>query len=591
MPSYQSFKGRQYFAPAVIVDVKNELVAPPPLGKSIAVFGDFPQLESGKVYTFTQGGTSTIEELYPQVAKLRNYNSFWRNPVSDLDGQADALSFINCGSNTQASADVDQAATASAGATFKARYWGTDGNNFAFRLETPDSTTTDGAGIQLSLDDNYYRIRTFAPGLGSDVRYEFGYPSQFKLTVNDSVGSEGASISCEDGVLTIDPDSGDAVTFTLADFGSSDDLADAINNTVWSSNAITTAEVLGYDVEPKYFDELSETLADGDSQTFYAHNRALEIGLQSIPSAAIELSFTDGRYRYLAPTSGDSAAAIPTKTTLSGGTQSSADATTYASVFTDTEILGKDFTTCVLESTSASIHRQLKNYIEQSDLLQKERNGWVAAPANLTIDAVYGQYVLPMNSPRISVVAQEITYSDYRGNRKSGTTADCAVLLACIQGGLAIAQPLTSVIPNIIDTTENWNREQDADKLVRKGITAIRLNLNNDLSVIRSVTSYLKDNELYNCELSVRESADASARDLRRFLTTELGSKITSATKDRLKQLAQERLTLHRDQGIIFGFKNVKVRVSGDAAFIEYDVALSNPLNFIRVTANIVSEL
>lgn len=591
MPSFQTFKGRQYFAPAVIVDTKNELVAPPPLGKSIAIFGDFPQLESSKVYTFTQGGAASIEEIYPQVSKLRNYNSFWKNPIADIDGQAEAISFINCGGNTQASADVNQSSVATTGATFKARYWGIAGNSFAFRLETPDSTTTDASGIRLSADDKYYRIRTFAPGLGSDVRYEFGYPSQLQLAVSDSVGSAGASIECAQGVLSIDPADGDAVEFILSDFGSVDDLVDAINNTVWTGDCVITASALGYDVEPQYYDEFAENVADGESIDCYAHNRALELGLASIPDCAIELSFTDGRYRYLEATSGDSAASIPTKVTLSGGTESAATPSTYGAIFIDPEILGKDFTTCVVESTSASVHAQLKNYLDESELRQKERNGWVPAPADLSINSVFGQYVNPLKSPRISVVAQEITYLDAKGNIKAGTTSDCAVLMACIQGAVSLSQPITSIIPNIVDTSEAWNREQDADLLVRKGIVAIRLNVNNELSVIRSITSWLKDNELYNCEVSVRESGDASARDLRRYLTSELGSKITSATKDKLRQLAQERLTLHRDQGIIFGFKNVKVNISGDAAFIEYDVALSNPLNFIRVTANIVSEL
>lgn len=590
MPSFQTFKGRQYFAPAVIVDTKNELVAPPPLGKSLAIFGDFPELEASKVYTFTTSGTASIEELYPRVTKLRNYNKFWKNSIVDVDGQAEAISFINCGTNTQAAADVDQASQAVTGASFKSRYWGTAGNRFAFRLETPDSTTTDPAGIRLALDGNYYRVRTWAPGLGSDVRYEFGYPSQLQLEVRDAVGANGAQITCASGILTIDPDDGDAETFTLADFGSVDDLVDAINNTVWGGDAVITAVALGYDVEPKYYDEFDESLADGDDQVIYAHNRALELGLESIADSAVLIDFSD-RYRYLAPTGGDSSAANPTKVTLSGGTQTLASASSYSTVLSSPEILGKDFTTCVIESTTASVHSQFKNYITESELNQKERNGWIPAPSDLSISSIFGQYVNPLKSPRLSVVGQDIIYTDYQGNRKTGTTVDCAVLMACIQGAVSIAQPLTSIIPNIIDTSEAWNREQDADSLVRKGIVAIRLNINNELSIIRSITSYLKDNVLYNCEVSVRESGDASARDIRRFLTSELGSKITSATKDKLKQLAEERLRLHRDQGIIFGFKNVKVNIVGDAAYIEYDVALNDGLNFIKITANIVSEL
>lgn len=588
MPSFQTLKGRQYFAPAVIVDVKNELVAPPPLGKSIAIFGDFPHLEAGKVYTFTQGGASTIEELYPNVPKLRRYNQFWRNPISGGDGQADAISFINCGSNTQASADhPNDDSSVTDAAEFKSRFWGTAGNTFAYRLETPDSTTTDPAGIRLEAGESYYRIRAWAPGLGSDISYEFGLPAQFKLSVEDAVGSGTADVDLTAGILTIDPSDGSAATFTLADFDGTDSLVDAINNTVWGGDVVISAEAQAYDVHPSNYDEFDETIIDGASLELYAHGKALEDGLAAIPDAPISVTFKDGRYRLLGANGGDAFAVSPLRTTLSGGTQSAASASSYSSVFLGAEALGKDFTTCAVESTTASVHKSFQRYLSESALGQKERNGYVPAPANQTISAIYGQYVLPLNDARISVVGQEISYTDYKGSRIDGSTADCAVFMACLQGALAIAQPLTAVVANILDTSEAWTRTFDSDKLVRKGILAI----DDRLAIIRSVTSYMKDNESYNCEVSVRESADASARDLRSFLVSELGTKITSSSKGRIKQLTEERLRLHREQAIIFGFKNVKVNIVGDTAYVEYDVKLTESLNFIRVTANLVSEL
>jgi hypothetical protein len=604
MPSFISLKGRQYYAPSVIVDVKNELVAPPPLGKSLAVFGDFPQLEKGKVYTFTQGGSATLEDLYPKVAKLRNIEKFWKQSLS-VDGQANALSFINVQPVTQAEDDrlgdddangVDLSATTTA--TFKSRFWGRGGNNVSYNLSTP-STTPSGDSINLAANDEdlgYYRLTMFAPAVSSEpIVREAGYPNILSITyTDDNAADQNATITIADGNFTIVTDDGLNETIILDELQNLDDLKTTIEN-IDQRFAVT---IQNYSVFPRQLDEgvfeFDDDVAVNTPVTvaFHAHARALEEMIANETSLPVEISYADDRYRLL---EGDTDDTIRSR--LSGGTESASTSTDYSGIFADSAIISKDFTTCVIESTTPAVHLQFKNYLNESELSQKERNGWVPAAENLSIDSINGTYVLPLNDKRLSVVGQSLTYIDFKGNRAEGTCFETALLLACMQGSVKAGQALSLTAPNqnslVVETQENWNRDADAakHKLVRKGIVGLSLNNNNSLVVVRSITSYLKDNELFNCEVSVRESIDASVRDLRSFLTSELGRSITSATKDRLKLLTQQRLSIHREQAIILGFKNVEVVVSGDTAFINYDVALTDPQNFIKATANIVSEL
>ena len=604
MPSFISFKGRQYFAPSVIVDVKNELVAPPPLGKSLAVFGDFPQLEKGKVYTFTQGGSATIEDLYPKVSKLRNIEKFWKQSLT-VEGQANALSFINVQPVTQADDDrlgdddangVDLSSTTVA--TFQARFWGRDGNNVSYNLSTP-TTTPSGDSINLAADDEdlgYYRLTMFAPAVSSEpIVREAGYPNILSITfTDDQSADQDATITIADGNFRIQCVDGLDETIILDDLQNLDDLKTTIEN-IDQRFAVT---IQNYSVFPRQLDEGIFTFDDDVAVNtpvtvaFHAHARALEEMIANETSLPIEITYADGRYRLL---EGDANDTIRSR--LSGGSETASTSADYSGIFADSAIISKDFTTCVIESTTPAVHVQFKNYLNESELSQKERNGWVPAAENLSIDSINGTYILPLNDKRLSVVGQSLTYIDWKGNRAEGTCFETALLLACMQGGVKAGYPLTQVAPNqnslVVETQESWDRDAEASKhkLVRKGIVGLSLNNNNSLVIIRSNTTYLKDNELFNCEVSVRESIDASVRDLRNYLTAELGKAITAGTKDRLKLLTQQRLGLHRDQGIILGFKNVEVSISSDVAYINYDVALTDSQNFIKITANIVSEL
>lgn len=602
MPTFQSLRGRQFFAPSVIVDVKNELVAPPPFGKSIAVFGDFPQLEQGEVYTFRQSSGATIADMFPKVAKLRNIEKFWRNSLPDF-GQAEAVSFINAMTTVQASNNrlgdddansVDLSAVNVA--QFKSRYWGRAGNQVAYNLSNPDTTAASGDILldAASEDLGFYRLTIFAPGhVTEPVIREVGYSNIIKITYQDTdAGSDiDLTITNANGILNLSDGGSLDEDIILADLQNLDDLKTTIENI----DGRITVDVLNYSVFPRQLDEGVWVLEDvgnaAVSLNLHAHVRALEELFERETSLPLEITLTDGRYRLL---EGDSSDSI--RTTLSGGSESASTSSDYSDIFRDSAIISKDFTTCVVESTSAAVLTSFKNYLSESELSQKERNGWFPAAENLSIDSINGTYVLAAKSNRISVVGQSLTYIDWKGNRAEGTCFETALLCAFMQGSVTPGQALTEIAPNqeslVVETTEAWDRDSEANKhkLVRKGIVGLSLG-NAGLKVIRSITTHIQDNELFNCEVSVKESIDASVRDLRSFLTGELGATITSQTKDRLKLLTENRLTLQRERGVILGFKNVVVNVSGDTAFIEYDVALSNPQNFIVVTANIVSEL
>jgi hypothetical protein len=90
-----------------------------------------------------------------------------------------------------------------------------------------------------------------------------------------------------------------------------------------------------------------------------------------------------------------------------------------------------------------------------------------------------------------------------------------------------------------------------------------------------------------NCEVSARESANYCVIDLQKFLLSQVGSKILASSKGKIESLTNSRLIAQRDLGFIKDFRNVKVTVVADTAQIEFDLAVVEPLNFIKITANV----
>ena len=186
----------------------------------------------------------------------------------------------------------------------------------------------------------------------------------------------------------------------------------------------------------------------------------------------------------------------------------------------------------------------------------------------------------------------DITYLDYQGNRRVEAGPEwLAIVMMCLQGALPAAEPLTRKLPNILDTTESWIREDDVNEAIKRGIVCVGLGLSNDLRVERSITTWRSDNESFNTEVSCRESVNTCLRELRKFLDGELGGKILNTTVGRLLNLSENRLRQLREAGIIQDFANVAVRRVADTVFVDFDLAAVEPLNFIRITANLVREV
>ena len=562
MPTSITYRGKRLFEPSVVVNVVNTLAAEPALGsKNLCVVGDFPVLKKNTPVAFNTGAFE-LSEVYPMDATLLTLDKVWKSALATQEGVATSLTYVSANQSTPAEFQFESAdAVDNNTMDLTSTYYGTTGNDIRVKLDDPASDAS------LSAAGPYYKLTVRAPWQDQDAEFVIDGGSRLQLTLAD-----GDQLEITDAKALVYTPSGQASqTFVLTAYSRMDELV-AVLPAVLAPIAISFSK-------PEELDVLDYTSVGANDIVLHAHTAELLRTINDFDSIPFEAVLSSG-YHLM----DERALSGPDTAGANGGAITDAQ---YAAAFAAVE--NKDITSITILSQTLAHHILLKGHIELALIAGRERNGFVGAPPNLSIADLYSGYVLKMNDSRVSVSGQGITFTDHKGGRRVEGPEYLAFLMMCAQGALPPSEPLTRKGVNIFDTSENWDREKDANSLAQKSILGIKLGINNQLEVIRGLTSWRKDNLSVNTEISTKESIDTCVRDLRKFLNLQLGSRITRTTQDKVKALTKRRLSEMRDAAIIQDFKNIALRREADTIFIDFDVALIEPLNFIRITANIVA--
>jgi len=563
MPTSITYRGKRLFEPSVVVNVVNTLAAEPGLGaKKLCVVGNFPILKKNTPVSFNTGAYE-LSEVYPMDATLLTLDKIWKSALATVDGVSTSMTYVSANQSTAAEFQIDSEAIGDSDILkLTSTYYGTVGNDIRIKLEDPD------ANAELNDAGPYYKLTVRAPWFDSDAVYEIDGGSKLQVSLEDG---DTLAITGSKQLVYTPSGGGASQTFDLTAYTRMDELV-AVLPEVLNPIALSFSK-------PEELDVIDYASVGQNDLVLHAHTAELVQTINEFDSIPFEAELSGG---YLLMDQFDLAG--PTTLGVDGGAITDAQ---YADAFAAVE--NSDITSITILSDEADHHALLKGHIELALIAGRERNGFVGAPLNTSIADLYSGYVLKMNDARISVCGQGITFTDHKGGRRVEGPEYLAFMMMCAQGALPPSEPLTRKAINIFETTEVWDREKDSNSLAQKSILGIKLGVNNQLEVIRGLTSWRKDNLSVNTEISTKESIDTCVRDLRKFLNLQLGTRITRTTQDKVKALTKRRLSEMRDAAIIQDFKNIKLRREGDTIFIDFDVALIEPLNFIRITANIVA--
>lgn len=300
--------------------------------------------------------------------------------------------------------------------------------------------------------------------------------------------------------------------------------------------------------------------------------------------------FNGSSYVQAIKSSGTAPTTLGTALRLTGGSN---DATISSSEWQSAfdSIKAKNINIVVPFTDNVDYHIMAKDHADLSAIENgQERNVWVGVTANQTIDQAFSGWTKKLNDRNVAIAIQSIKFRSPNLAEKTLDPRFTACLFAGVQGSTPIAEPLTRKVPTsfVLETVENFEREKEASKAIRKGLVILADPNNTGLRIERSVTSYVKDNNPVYSEVSANESINSCVKFLRQALQAKIGNKITAGSKSDVENIAKANLAEQKNLGYILDFKDLSVSISGDTANVVFSVSAIEPLNFITVTANVV---
>lgn len=606
MPSSIFFRGQNLYDPQTVVDVNNVLLSPDNLGsKNLCVVGEFPHLEPHKVHVFKSTGGPDLGEIYPNQLDMQLLDQIWKNSIKNSRQVSTSLSYVNsCDptSNLQASANLRSRVDDAATGALNEEYYGAQANAISLK-----STIWGDAG-----NLNRFDLAVDRAAADLDEAFTITFTELGQAPVVQQIGSGGviSFTSTVAGTLTLNraktgrnvvwtPDGGSAVTVAIDEMTSMQQLKDRLD-----LEAGLSCEVLSFAFTPKQLDAFELEWAVGAvAQTrenlfrkMYSTNAAATQGahVQAIVNLVNQLTSIKLTAEV---TLFDANLTSEAVTTASGANGASPDAADYQAALA--AIVDKDIQiiSCLLDDDDAlrrAVAGHMKTHIESCLDSSRDRQAYMPCDEETTIDNAHDLYVRPNTNVHMAFTIQGFTFDNEPVNKIETLGNEyMAFLLMCMQGALPYAEPITRKFPNIINTIESYDRDdrKNINKAIRKNLAIVSLGLNNSLKVNRGVSSWFKDDETINCEMSARESILGCARFMRITLDQEVGGKILVSTKNALQAIATSRLKELTTIGIIKAFGAVKVSIVDDTALVEFDIAPVNPLNFIRITLNVVRQV
>lgn len=169
-----------------------------------------------------------------------------------------------------------------------------------------------------------------------------------------------------------------------------------------------------------------------------------------------------------------------------------------------------------------------------------------------------------------------------------------AQLAGILSGQADVATPLTNK-PVPLYGLEVTSTPAVIDDLVNNGVFTIRNEPGRGFIVVQSLTTWTGDLKFARREVSTVRAADAVMKLVRDAVSPYVGAKATSLMRENLINATTRALETASFNGLIYSdpsnptlnpaYKDVSVRVFGDAYYIDFNISPAKPVNYLLITA------
>lgn len=303
--------------------------------------------------------------------------------------------------------------------------------------------------------------------------------------------------------------------------------------------------------------------------------------------------------QYLTAARASGASLPPANTTspvfLQGGVEGTTTITEWQAAF---DLLRKRRVNIIVPLTEdPAVHSLLRAHLNyRAGEGQSEANGYVglgtAAGAGDTLSTIRTE-IQAINNRNVSSVSEEVQRFDpLTGEATWYPPYILAAIAAGMQAGSPIGEPLTRKVINALDVRNDssWARETDADILIDSGLMMTEKVDGIGIRWVRSVTTFLQNNNLVFTEMSANESANTSVFNLRRAVDQKIGDRALAASVSIIKGIIVDELQRQVTDEVIAAFRpeTLTVEQVGDVFPVSVEIAPVVPINFIPVTVHLV---
>lgn len=254
-------------------------------------------------------------------------------------------------------------------------------------------------------------------------------------------------------------------------------------------------------------------------------------------------------------------------------------------------LISKDKGALTIDSINTLVAAHAKKMSGTSG--RSERNAYVSkldTKDNLKLAAQ------TINSQYVSMVGQQVRVLDKDSNLVWNDPYALACLMAGMQAGSEVGEPITYKLINANDVRVqdgSWSANANAGEMIDAGVTiAESLDTGGFRTVVGNTTYGVDANFVFN-RISVVEASNFVAYDLRYNLELVFtGTKARTGTAEAVANFIKNRMAIYLQEDVIvgddlndgLGYKNLRVEVQGNTATINISITPVQGIDFILPT-------
>ena len=394
-------------------------------------------------------------------------------------------------------------------------------------------------------------------------------------------GAGAATVSITNSTVTVKVDAAAVATIALADYPTVQQLVDRIN--VVADFAAEVLDGNGVKAALNGLDSLTDQALSGTPYIATANLQAVVDWINSTSEGFVTATREAG------------AGAVPANigyTYLTGGSDGTVTNTEWQNAFTTLQTV--DVQWVVPVSGSDSIHARADTHVAfMSNVGRMERRAIVGMVSGSTDDAAIDA-AKAINSDRTSLVHLGFYDYDATGRLVLMEPYILAALLAGAFSGVNPGTALTNKTVKVRGLERDLRNPTDTDQLINGGVLCVE-NTNSGFKVVKSISTWLVNDNYNRVEVSTGVATDFVARNVRQALDILRGERGNPITLSRAVSIADSALReLARPEpqgpGVIVGdkanpaYKNITASLEGDVLRVEFQCSPVIPVNYIPVT-------